>query len=383
MTREARASLLRWFAAALQAVDSRRCVARALCDRAVPPGDVDVIAVGKCAGPMAAGARDALGARIRRELVVTSRASAGEALRLLPGADVVASAHPVPDASSLIAGTRLTDRASDALAGAWPLLLVSGGASSLAEVLHPGVTLDDLVVANRRLLASGVPIAQLNAERRRLSALKGGGLSRRLGAREAVALFVSDVPHDDPGVIGSGLLAPVSGDRIHRYVVASVEAAMQAAAVAARAEGLAVAVHATRLAGTAESAGRTCAEHLQDASPAVHVWGGETTMVLPREPGRGGRNQHLALAAAEALDGLPHRWLLAAGTDGIDGVTEDAGAIIDGGTWMRVLDAGIDPAACLGSADSSRALEAAGDLLHTGPTATNVGDLAIGLCLNR
>ena len=102
-------------------------------------------------------------------------------------------------------------------------------------------------------------------------------------------------------------------------------------------------------------------------------------MILPRDPGYGGRNQHLALAAATVLAGAADSALLAAGTDGIDGVTRDAGALVDGGTLERGTDAGLDASQCLARADSGRFLEASGDLLHTGPTYTNVGDLVLGL----
>jgi hydroxypyruvate reductase len=117
--------------------------------------------------------------------------------------------------------------------------------------------------------------------------------------------------------------------------------------------------------------------HLSEAQ--VSVWGGESTVHLPPQAGRGGRNQHLALAAAKLLSGQPNLALLAAGTDGTDGPTEDAGAVVDGETFSRISLAGFDPEEYLAHAASNPALAAAGDLLHTGPTGTNVGDLVIGL----
>jgi hydroxypyruvate reductase len=111
----------------------------------------------------------------------------------------------------------------------------------------------------------------------------------------------------------------------------------------------------------------------------VHVWGGETTVRLPAQPGCGGRNQHLALAAALELAGEDQLWLLACGTDGSDGNTDDAGALVDGGSVQRMNDAGCEPAEALAAADAGSALALSGDLVHTGPTGTNVMDLCIGL----
>jgi hydroxypyruvate reductase len=118
-------------------------------------------------------------------------------------------------------------------------------------------------------------------------------------------------------------------------------------------------------------------------SPAqLCVWGGESTVQLPEHPGHGGRNQHMALAAARLIAGHPELLLLAAGTDGSDGVTEDAGALVDGDSCARLALAELDADRCLAQADSGRALAASGDLVHTGPTGTNVGDLVVGLKLS-
>jgi hydroxypyruvate reductase len=130
--------------------------------------------------------------------------------------------------------------------------------------------------------------------------------------------------------------------------------------------------------GDAERLGRRLAGQVTALSRgSLRVWGGETTVRLPPQPGRGGRNQQLALAAALALDGHPGIALLAAGTDGIDGASEDAGAIVDGGSVLRMRDGGVDPRRALRDADAGTALAASGDLVHTGPTGTNVGDLLI------
>jgi hydroxypyruvate reductase len=175
--------------------------------------------------------------------------------------------------------------------------------------------------------------------------------------------------------------APDGADRVERTVVASVDHAV--AAVAARAAQLGLAVHAApqRFADTAERLAARFAHELHLGSAQLRVWGGESTVELPPQAGRGGRNQHLALAAARLIAGHSELLLLAAGTDGSDGVTEDAGALVDAESCARIALAQLDADDCLAQADSARALAASGDLLHTGPTGTNVGDLVIGLKL--
>jgi hydroxypyruvate reductase len=328
---------------------------------------------------MALGAHEALGDSIARTLVITKRGHLDPEVGAIPGVTALEAGHPIPDASSLRAGEVLREWTAALRGTERPLWLISGGASSLVEVLREGITLADLAQLNRDALAAGTPIGALNATRAALSHIKGGALIAQLDGRAGDALFLSDVPGDDPAVIGSGLLAPVPGDRIRRRVIANAERAIEAAAEALRARGARVWCAPERLAGDAATAGAHCVRTLQEADADACVWGGETTVQLPAAPGRGGRNQHLALAAALALRGERKSTVLAAGTDGDDGTTDDAGAIVDCGTCERILDAGLDAATCLARADSGTALEASGDLIHTGPTGTNVGDLVIGL----
>jgi hydroxypyruvate reductase len=172
-----------------------------------------------------------------------------------------------------------------------------------------------------------------------------------------------------------------TGARVETHVVASREAAVKAAAARARELGYRVEVVDDLLEGDALEAGRACAREVLGGPPGMRLWSGETTVRLPPNPGRGGRNQALALAAATGLEGYEHAWLLAAGTDGTDGPTEDAGALVDGSTIARGREQGIDPAEALARADSGCFLAASGDLVHTGPTGTNVMDLVIGLKL--
>jgi len=341
-----------------------------------------VAAVGKAATAMALGAHDALGGALRHTLIITRDEERLAELRALGDPEVWLSAHPVPDERSLAAGARLLQWVRELPGSAQPLFLISGGASSLVEVLEPPVTLKDLEQLTRQGLASGVDIAALNARRVALSRIKGGRLSAELRGRAARALFVSDVPDDDPRVIGSGLLGPAAeGDRVERQVVANVDHAVAAVERLARELGLSVHSPQRRFAGSATRLAARFAHELRLTQAQLCVWGGESTVQLPPQAGRGGRNQHLALAAARLIAGHADLVLLAAGTDGIDGVTGDAGAIVDGDTCARVAIAGLDADQCLEHADSARALAASGDLVHTGPTGTNVGDLVIGLKL--
>jgi glycerate 2-kinase len=401
----ARGALATVFHVALAAVEGGARV-RAYLEAHPLDGDVHLIAVGKAACAMAAGAGDVLGPRIGDGLVITKH---GHGLPL-PW-PVLECGHPVPDAASLAAGERLVNY----IAGIEPretvLVLISGGASSLLELPVSGMDLEGIRRANQWLLASGLPIDACNRVRKRLSRVKAGGLGRLLAPRPVHGLLISDVPGDDPRTIGSGLLSfhePGSLDvdttgfpeflntmlrtapaatparmadfgNISVTVVASLNDAKAAAAAAAGELGYTTRLHHMFVDGDATRAGDRLAATVVEGPPdTVHIWGGETTVTLPVSPGRGGRNQHLALAAALRLrdtDGL----LLAAGTDGTDGPTTDAGALVDGHTVSRGTRVGWDAAASLRAADAGGFLEASGDLLSTGPTGTNVMDLMLGL----
>jgi glycerate 2-kinase len=347
------------------------------------PGRVWTAAVGKAASAMALGAHDALGAQQECLLLITKDGHVDPQARLLPGAEIYESSHPMPDARSVVAGERLLAWTQELPQDVEPLFLISGGASSLVEALAEGVTLDELQRLHSAGLASGIAISELNENRTRLSRIKGGRLTACLRGRPARALFISDVPGDDPAVIGSGILGPAAvsrdSDHVERRVVASIDHAVAAAAAAAQARGFAVRAAAERFDGDVRRLAVRFTHELDLYPEAVHVWGGESVVRLPPRPGHGGRNQHLALAAARIIAGRRDLFLLAAGTDGTDGVSDDAGALVDGESCARVALAEIDVEQALRSADSGTALAASGDLIHSGPTGTNVGDLVIGL----
>ena len=373
--------LLALLRAGLAAVEGRRCVREALAAGDAPPRPVWVAAVGKAAAAMAQGAHDALPGLIERTLVITRDPPAAA---LPEDTELIQGAHPLPDERSLAAGAALMAFVQALPEAVTPLFLVSGGSSSLVEVLAPGATLGKLQELNRAALAAGLAIGEFNARRRALSLIKGGQLAARLAGRPARALFISDVPQDDPAVIGSGIMGPAPGgaDRVARRVVASSEQAVAAVAQAALGFGLRVQPPAPRFADSVPRLAARFAHELSLSSAQLCVWGGESTLTLPANPGRGGRNQHLALAVARLIAGHAELLLLAAGTDGSDGVTEDAGALVDADTCARIALGELDADECLRRADSARALAASGDLVHTGPTGTNVGDLVIGLKLD-
>lgn len=397
-----RACLLEAYAAALRAVDGRAAVRERLRQKNFG-APVYALAIGKAAAAMLQGAFDALGENIAGALLITKLGHAdleyaSEQVRVLE------AEHPVPGAGSLAAGQALLDFLA-ALPPRAPLLcLISGGASALVEVLPEGMTLTDLQALNAWLLSSGWDIARMNRLRRAFSCIKGGRLLAHVGQRPTLNLLISDVPGDDSATIGSGLLVPprqgeslslddlpdnwrallpkrdpVRGEDyplLESEILLTNRHAREAAAAYGRTKGLRVFAYDEPLVGDAVQRGRDLAQRLLRAPSGLHVWGGETTVRLPQNPGRGGRCQSLALAAAEVLAGGGIA-LLAAGTDGSDGPGEDAGALVDGQTLLRGADEGLNAGACLQGADAGRFLEASGDLLHTGPTGSNVMDLVL------
>ncbi|WP_297527094.1 DUF4147 domain-containing protein [Thiohalobacter sp.] len=389
--------LLDLFQVGLAAVAGDRVTREALAGGRARP--VHLLAVGKAAAAMAAGALQALEGRVERGLVVVPHGYPAEGLEALR---VLTAGHPLPDADSLAAGAAARDFAAAVPPDRELLVLLSGGASALMEALPPGMTLDDLRRLTEWMLGSGLDIHAMNRVRQAVSRIKGGGLARCLRTPHAEVLLISDVPDDDPAAIGSGPLhAPLDGplpavpEALSRWVredapagtrpliphrvIASVDDALAAIAAEAGRMGLRCRRVPGRFSGNAETLGRRFATELVEGPPQLWLAGGESNVHLPPHPGRGGRNQHLALAAARVLAGVGDCALLAAGTDGRDGPTPDAGALVDGGTIARGRAQGLDPEAALAAADAGRFLEASGDLLHTGPTGTNVADLVLGL----
>jgi hydroxypyruvate reductase len=335
--------------------------------------------------------------------------------------EVIESSHPVPDANGE-AGAR---RVLESVRGLGPddlvLALMSGGASALMALPAPGLTLADKQVVNRALLACGATISEMNCVRKHLSAIKGGRLAAAAAPARVVTLAISDVPGDDPAVIGSGptvpdpttfaqaraLLAryhitpspavaarlaqdadetPKPGSLAHAelHLIATPAMALAAAAETARGLGLTPLILGDALEGESREMGtvmagiaRSIATHgLPVAAPALLLSGGETTVTIGQGPaGRGGRNTEFLLGLAVALAGAPGIWAAAGDTDGIDGTDDAAGAIVAPDTLARARAAGLDPRAMLDGHDSYSLFDAIGDLIRTGPTLTNVNDI--------
>ncbi len=412
----------RLFRAGVAAADPVRAVRVALARRPLAPppegGVTHVIAVGKAARGMAAAALPSVPAP-GRALVVTNRENA----RPLEGAEVMAAGHPVPDEAGLAAARAVIALLGEAGARDRILTLISGGGSALLPAPVEGITLEDKAEVNRLLLASGADIHAMNLIRQQLSRLKGGGFLALAAPAGVRALLISDVIGDDPRVIASGLTAPPLGTRAEarallerlgvwealpeavrahlerpeppalplpeadNEIIASNAVSLAAMARAARSLGAdaRVRVFPAPLTGDVADAARRIMD-FAGSGPGICLFGGETTVRLGRqggEPGkgagRGGRNQELALRLALLAEAAGWRdyAFLSGGTDGRDGPTDAAGGLVDGATPARIRAAHVDPQAALARNDSYHALKAAGDLLITGPTGTNVADLQV------
>lgn len=385
-----------------------------------PRAHLVVLAVGKPAAGMAAALERLAGERIDAGLAVTKDGHGAPLERIA----LREAAHPVPDARSQCAAREAIHLVQTAQREDVLVVLLSGGASSLLSDPAPGLTLADVAGTTTALLAAGVDIEGLNAVRKHLSAVAGGRLARRAACGRIEVLAISDVPGDRLDVIGSGPLAPdpttyadaldvldeaglrdrvpaavrahleagargeveetpKPGDpdlaRVRTTVLASNRSALEAVRAAVEREGRRAVVLEGGLRGEAREAGRRLAAlagSLAGSRPVCLVAGGETTVHV-RGGGRGGRSQELALAAALELEGRAGAAILAAGTDGTDGPTDAAGAYADGETVARGRARGVDAQAALADNDAYTFFAAEGGLFRTGPTGTNVMDLAL------
>lgn len=323
-----------------------------------------IIAVGKAATAMARAATANFPEA--RCLIVTKYAHADDAPH---GAQVIEAAHPVPDAQSLAAGEALRSMVAECDHDARLLFLVSGGASALAEALPSGWTLEDLAKETQALLASGADIHAMNTRRKEISQIKGGKLLSNFKGAQVTTLALSDVEGDALSVIGSGIGdAPGAQDFAFAPHIIASNAVARAAVVAATDEP--VQINTETLYENVATLAKRIGQDLRTGPAGLYVYGGEPTVVLPENPGRGGRNMALGLAISSEINGL-NIDLLVAGTDGTDGPTDAAGALVNGETWH---DSG---EAALRLADAYPWLESRDALFKSGPTGTNVMDLLI------
>ncbi len=401
------------FDAAVAAASPTHCVLPHL--PAPPRGRTVVVGAGKAAAAMALAVEQAWPAdRPLTGLVVTRY---GHGVGPLPRIDVVEASHPVPDAAGQDAARRMLAMVGGLGPDDLVLCLMSGGASALLALPGTGVTLADKQAVNRALLRSGAGIDAMNCVRKHLSAIKGGRLLAAAGPAPVVTLLISDVPGDDPAVIGSGptipdpttladaraVLAQYAIDPppavmawLHdpraetpkhatgparTAMIATPAMALAAAADIARAAGItplilgdAIEGESAEVARVMAAMARSCATHRQPAAPpCVLLSGGETTVTV-RGSGRGGRNAEFLLALTIALGGHDGITALAGDTDGIDGTEDNAGAIMTPDSLARIAALGIDPVTRLRDNDGYSVFEALGDLVITGPTRTNVND---------
>lgn len=404
-----RVILLNIFSEALNAVNGRRVVANYLRQHPQSSIPVRVIAIGKAAASMMQGVLDADAVQVEAALVITKQGYAEDFSASPVEITQIESAHPYADARTLAAGEQLLQFIQAAPNSIEFLFLISGGASSLVDVLPSGVEATQLQAFNVWLLAQGWPIEMMNQVRKSISRIKAGRLATLLDGHRVQQLVISDVPGDALEVIGSGLLVasddtaalpadlpdwvlqmqskvepPPAADsacfaNIQSTIVANNTQLRAAASQAAQARGYNVQFNAF-IDGDAAIQGRNIARQLLDGPAGVYIWGGETVVTLPAHPGQGGRCQHLALAAAQELAGAAQVALLAIGSDGSDGPGHVAGALVDGQSIARGRDGGAATAQdALAEADAGTFLAASGDLVDTGPTGTNVMDLIIGM----
>jgi len=331
------------------------------------------------------------------------------------GMRIFHAGHPLPDESSMEAGRVVADILARTKEDDIVLVLISGGGSAMLELPRPGITLQDMRKLNTLLLHSGAPIASVNIVRRAISQIKAGGLARMAAPAKVVALIISDVIGDRLSAIASGptvLRAPKPeqvravlqqyqlwnrvpnnirnsisqtrspSSRTSRpvnIIIGNNRLVIRAAQKTAHDLGFPTKILTSKLQGEAKIAGRRLATSLRRApEPHCLIAGGETTVHIQGD-GHGGRNQELALAAALTLDGIPNCALMALATDGVDGPTSAAGAIVTGNTIPRARQLGLDPEGALKKNDSFPFHQALRSTISTGPSGTNLNDLVVGL----
>jgi hydroxypyruvate reductase len=366
--------LISIFNAGIHAVSGRESVIRALKNKSSFKPDL-IIAVGKAAGDMCLGAQAVYGRDIPT-IVATKYQHADPVLFENPYMTLIESGHPIPDENSLAAGKLLADTICNLPATSQLLLLVSGGASAVVECLPADMTLADWQDLSRRMVSSGLNIAEINRKRKSISLIKDGRLLEAFSGQKVIVCAISDVEGDSISTIGSGI-GDINRSRIAHevIVIASNQTARDASDAQARELGFEVKHNAETLYEDVFKLSAKIGEFLRHAGKGVYIWGGEPTIGLPENPGNGGRNQSLGLALAKEISGINNIHILVAGTDGTDGPTDAAGALVDGATFRQAADA----QKALDTANAGDYLENVGGRFVTGPTGTNVMDLVIAI----
>lgn len=409
----ARDALNRIFMTAVTSADPSKVLQQHL--PSPPRGRCVVVGAGKASAAMAAALEAAWPSVDLSGVVVTRYGHAVPTGRI----EIIEASHPVPDDRSAEAAKRILAAVEGLTADDMVIALISGGGSALMVSPAEGMTLADKMAVNRALLASGATISEMNAVRKHLSRIKGGRLAMAAKPARVVSLLISDVPGDDPSEIASGPTVADPSDIetvreiVSRYaldlpenvrkvlekgeetpkagdiaedirLIAAPSLALQAAADEAVKLGLTPLILGDSLEGESRDVGAVMAgiaisarrKGLPLKGPAVLLSGGETTVTIGKGPaGKGGRNTEFLLSLALTLKGADGIWAIAGDSDGIDGVEDAAGAVVTPDTLARMRAAGVDPRQSLVSHDSYTAFRAAGDLVVTGPTLTNVNDI--------
>lgn len=372
-------------------------------------GKIKLVAAGKAAWQMAKAASNYLGERLEQGIVITKY---GHVRGELPRIRCCEAGHPVPDEGSFDAARKTLALTENLTKDDTVLFLLSGGGSALFEL--PLIPAEELQDVTRQLLACGADIVEINTLRKRLSAVKGGRFAQHCAPAKVFSIILSDILGDPPDMIASGPTCPDSStcadamEIVRRYdlslreetkqllmvetpkalanarwmITGSVRELCDAAARSCRKLGYEPVFLTDRLCCQAREAGSVMASilrtHAGDGKKLAFLAGGETVVRLTGS-GKGGRNQELALAAAEGISGLPNAALFSVGSDGTDGPTDAAGGFVDGATRQRLLEEGIHIDQVLLNNDAYHALQRTDGLIFTGPTGTNVNDVTVGL----
>lgn len=394
---------------AIEKVLPNHAVQNILKKQRLSEGKVIVIAVGKAAWQMAKSAVEILNGRVTQGIVITKYNHAPQAL---PGISVIEAGHPIPDENSVRGADKAISMVRELSAEDTVLFLLSGGGSSLFE--KPLIPLEELKNINEQLLRSGADIVEINTVRKRLSAVKGGKFAEMCMPAKVCNVILSDVVGDIPDMIASGPACqdtstceqalgiaekyglklskearaclgretPKQLDNVEVHVAGNVKALCRAAADSCRKLGYEPYILTTSLSCEAREAGNflaAIAREKQKTGRALAFLAGGETVVHLKGNGKGGRSQELALAAAAGIAGLHHTAVFAVGSDGTDGPTDAAGGFVDGETAGRLRAQGMDIPVVLGENNAYEALKQCGGLMITGPTGTNVNDVAVVL----
>lgn len=381
-----------------------------LADLVLPLDDVRRVVVvggGKAAAGMAAGIEAAIGAAGLARHEVSGLVSVPEGCGCRLARIEVRQTRPAGVNLPTPAVVAATEEMLAAVSRLGPqdlvIAVITGGGSALLAAPRPGITLAEKIAVTKRLSAAGASIAELNAARREMSRVKGGGLARACAAGRLIAVVLSDVIGDDLDVIASGpCMSPQAGTagawvtpagcRVEHRIVGSNATAVAAAAAAARSLGYEIVPDDVPAEASAEATGRALAREAmrvvdafrRDGRPRALISGGEATVVVPEDHGRGGRNQQTVLATVAALMQDRGEWpaglvVASVGTDGEDGPTDAAGGVADAAVAAAIEAASLDVGRALARCDAHPLLEQAGGLVRTGPTGTNVADLRLVL----